>query len=41
VGLGNVIVVTTLGSAVKRLQGRAKTDVKLTKAMKAVFEAIS
>ena len=31
----------TLSSAVKRLQRRAKTDAKLTKAMKTFFEAIS
>jgi hypothetical protein len=33
--------VTTLSSAIKRLQTRAKTDLKLAKAMNALFEAIS
>jgi chromosomal replication initiation ATPase DnaA len=33
--------VTTLSSAMKRLQMRAKTDLRLAKAMNALFEAIS
>jgi putative transposase len=33
--------VTTLSSAMKRLRMRAKTDLKLAKAMDASFEAIS